>query len=135
MNSKTEIEFKNETHKMIKKWKVSWNKSLYNYKEVIRLFNEQGINEIKQSKGMAKMVKIPAIGDIVYISCNKLRIIKCIVMSDFITDLEEKTDIHNKGTLRHHTNNDTYLKLRIIKTYDNPIYLKGCQRTWCNYSL
>ena len=135
MASKTENEFKNETHKMIKKWKVSWNKSLYNYEEVIRLFNEQGINEIKQSKGMATMVKIPAIGDIVYISCNKLRIIKCIVMSDFITDFKEKTDIHNKGTFRHHTNNDTYLKLRIIKTYNNPIYLKGCQRTWCKYSL
>jgi hypothetical protein len=119
---------------MVQKWKVSWNKSLYNYKEVIRLFNEQGIDEIKQSKGRATMINMPTIGDIVYISCNKLRIIKCVVISDFITDLKEKTDIHNEGIVRYHTDNNTYLKLRIIKTYGDPTYLRGCQRTWCRYS-
>ena len=88
---------------------------------------------ITQSKGLAHMITVPKVSDIVYVSCNKLQIMKCIVITDFIVGLDEQTDQYNIGLNRIHTNNNTYLQMKIIEIFDNPIILKGCQRTWCKY--
>ena len=65
-------------------WKVSWNKNWYNYNQLIDDYNNQRFSGIIcQKKGIAKMKRLPKIKDIVYISCNKFKIMKCIVISDF----------------------------------------------------
>ena len=111
-------------------WRVSWNKDLYNYKGIIQSFKNGKEDTIKQSKGMAKMKQLPKIGDYVYVSCNKLKIMKCKIISDFMIDDAEKSDVNNKGINRIHTYNDTYLKMKIVEVYDEPVIFKGCQRTW-----
>tara|TARA_B100001094_G_C17677307_1_gene551702 strand:+ start:345 stop:593 length:249 start_codon:yes stop_codon:yes gene_type:complete len=80
------------------------------------------------------MKKIPKEGDYVYVSCNKLKIMKCIIISNFMIGEEEKLDLCNSGTPRIHTNNNTYLKMKILEVYDKPIIFKGCQRTWSKYN-
>jgi hypothetical protein len=111
-------------------WKVTWNPKLYNYKKLIDdIQNNRHCGYIKQSKGMANMKVIPQIGDTIFISCNKLKIMKCEVISNFITNKDEKNDPYCEG-IRNHTANDTYLEMKILEIYSNPERLLGCQRTW-----
>jgi len=119
---------------MSKKWRVSWNKNLYDYKCIIELFKKGEQDIIYQSKGGARMINLPKEGDYVYVSCNKLKIMKCIIISNFIVGYEEKTDQCNKGNPRNHTNNNTYLKMKILEVYDDPEDFKGCQITWSKYT-
>ena len=54
------------------KWQVSWNKSKYDYKGLIRDYLEgRHTGFVTNSKGMAKMVLLPQIGDEVFVSCDK----------------------------------------------------------------
>jgi len=117
-------------------WKVSWNKNLYDFQTIIKDFKQGKSDVIHQSKGRAhfKECNLPAIGDTAYVSCNKQKIMKCEVISDFIVGSEEKEDVYNKGKIRKHASNNTYLKMQIIETYDDPQVLRGCQRTWSKYS-
>lgn len=122
---------------MTKTWKVSWNSKLYNYKKLISDF-KNNINSgiIYQSKGRAIMKNLPQINDIVHISCNKQHIMTCIVLTNFIIGgVEQVKDEYNIGDQldRLHSSNNTYLTMKIINIYENPVYLRGCQRTWCTY--
>ena len=63
---------------MVNTWKVSWNKKLYDYNGIIDAFNQIKQDILNQSKGGARMVNLLKIGDYVYVSCNKLNIMKCI---------------------------------------------------------
>ena len=114
-------------------WKLSWNSKFYNYKKLIQDYNNNkhsGI--IFQQKGNAKMVNLPTVDDIVYISCNKLKIMKCKVVSNFTsyyeTTIIDIYDIKIDNKLNNKKNE--YLKLQIIEIYNNPEVLKGNQRTW-----
>lgn len=116
-------------------WRVSWNKNFYDYKKLIRNYKENNTNNIiNQSKGRAKMVKLPQINDYVYVSCDKKKIMKCIIISNFIIGDEENQDPYNIGNPRLHATNNTYLKMQILEVYDDPKpTFKGCQRTWSKY--
>ena len=112
-------------------WQVTWNPKLYNYKKLIDDYqNSRHTGIIKQSKGLANMRLTPKIGDFVYISCDKKKIMKCEIVSEFITNNEEKNDSYNLGSIRNHTENDIFLKMKIIEIYDNPEVMLGYQRTW-----
>ena len=124
---------------MSKTWLLSWNSKFYNYKQLIEDYNNNkhsGI--IFQQKGNARMVHLPEIDDIVYISCDKLKIMKCKVISNFtsynesyITDIY---DIYDVKMTKTSTSNNEYLKIKIIKMYNKPNILKGNQRTWSKYT-
>ena len=114
-------------------WRVSWSKTLYDYQRIIREFREGKTQTIFQSKGRAKMRHLPRPGDIAYVTCAKKRWMKCIVETDFRIGDEEKQDECNIGENRPHTENNTYLKMRIVEVYDDPIELRGVQRTWSRY--
>tara|TARA_B110000114_G_scaffold175450_1_gene205008 strand:+ start:806 stop:1171 length:366 start_codon:yes stop_codon:yes gene_type:complete len=118
---------------MVKSWQVSWNKSIYDYIGIINSYKKNDTDIIYQSKGLAIMKNLPKIDDNVYVSCNKLKIMKCKIISNFIEGVDEKNDVHNEGSSRTHTSNNTYLKMKIIKIYDNPTELIGRQRTWITY--
>jgi hypothetical protein len=116
-------------------WRVSWKESRYDYKQLIEDFRtNRHTGFIKQSKGMAKMRVIPQINDDVYISCNKKKIMRCKVVSNFVENQQEMRDDYHKGpTSTHaHTQNNTFLMLHIIDTYTDPEadFLQGNQRTW-----
>lgn len=115
-------------------WKVSWNKNLYDYKKIIEDYKSGNVLTIKQSKGKGKMINPPFIGDIVFVSCNKQKIMKCEVVSNFVINEEEKNDIYNKGDIRSHSDNNTYLHMNIVEVYDNPEQLNGSQRTWIRFT-
>ena len=125
---------------MSKEWIVHWDKCLYNYKKLINDYknnNHSGI--ILQCKGLAKMVKkIPEIGDYAYVKCNKLRIMKCKIISNFVIGVEEECDKYNIGKKndRQHSTNNEYLAMQIQEIYENPIELRPYgQRTWVTYKL
>ena len=67
-----------------KSWKVTWNKKLYDYEKLIKDFKDEKTIYIYQSKGRATMVNKPKVGHLVYISCNKLKIKKCKVKTNFV---------------------------------------------------
>jgi hypothetical protein len=111
---------------------------------VYRMFQTRKNNGlIPQSKGKAIMVKCPKPGDIVYVSCAKLRILKCEVLTPFLKGTSHQTDKFNinerigRFTItkldRPHTKNKEFLIMKIIEVFDNPIYLRGHQRTWITY--
>ena len=120
---------------MSQTWKLSWNSKFYNYKQLIKDYNNNkhsGI--IFQQKGNARMVCLPKIGDIVYISCDKLKIMKCKVVSNFTLYYESIiTDIYDVKMGNISNNNNEYLKIQIIKIYNKPDIFNGNQRTWSKY--
>ena len=124
---------------MSKNWIVHWNYKLYDYEKLIRDYknnNHSGI--IHQCKGLAKMVKIPKIGDYAYVKCNKLKIMKCKIISNFVIGFEEECDKYNIGKKnnRQHSTNNEYLAMQIVEIYENPIELRHYgQRTWVSYSI
>jgi len=114
-------------------WQVTWQKNIYDYKRLIDDYkNGKHTGFIKTSKGMAKMCVEPKIDDIVYISCNKLKIMKCKVVSNFVENQQEMIDLYHIGNthIHSHTQNNTFLMLQIIEIYDNPEKMNGFQRTW-----
>lgn len=117
---------------MSQTWKLSWNSKFYNYKQLIKDYNKNkhsGI--IFQKKGNARMVHLPKLGDIVYISCDKLKIMKCKVVSNFTSYYESIiTDNYDIKMGNTYNNNNEYLKIQIIKIYNKPDIFNGNQRTW-----
>lgn len=114
-------------------WQVTWHKKKYDYKRVINDYrNGRHTGFIKQSKGMAKMCVEPQIGDDVYISCDKLKIMKCKVVSEFVENEQEmRDDYHIVSTeLLPHTRNNTFLMMQVVEVYDEPERMLGYQRTW-----
>ena len=74
------------------------------------------------------MVNLPSIGDSVFISCNKQKIFKCKVMSNFTTYKEPIDNIYLISDNRIHTTNNTYLKM--LQYYEVSEIFSGNQRTW-----
>ena len=114
-------------------WQVTWNKNLYDYKRVISDYrNGRHTGFIKNSKGMAKMRIEPQIGDDVYISCDKLKIMKCKVVSGFVENEQEiRDDYHTvSAELLSHNRNNIFLMMQIVEVYDEPERMIGYQRTW-----
>ena len=116
---------------VIKEWRVSWNDKLYNYEKLIHDYNNNNHSGIiYQTKGRARMTNLPKISDCVYVSCNKLKIMKCKIISNFVIG-DEKYDIYNIGReLSTMFSTNEYLAMEIQEIYKTPIDLKGCQRTW-----
>jgi hypothetical protein len=112
-------------------WQLTWQKKIYDYKRLISDYrNEAHTGFIKQSKGMAKMRVVPQVGDDVYVSCNKLKVMKCKVVSGFVENERENLDGYCIGSLRLHTHNNVILTLQIVEVYDEPERMLGFQRTW-----
>lgn len=114
-------------------WQVTWNKNLYDYKRVITDYkNGRHTGFIKNSKGMAKMRIEPQIGDDVYISCDKLKIMKCKVVSGFVENEQEMRDDYFIVPIESiaHTRNNIFLMMQIVEVYDEPERMLGYQRTW-----
>jgi TATA-binding protein-associated factor Taf7 len=116
------------------KWQVSWSKAKYDYKRLICDYLEgRHTGFVTNSKGMAKMVVLPQIGDEVFVSCDKKKILKCMVASEFVVNEQygsyDEYSIGEHGT-HPHTHNNTFLMLQIVEVYENPEPLKGFQRTW-----
>ena len=122
---------------MSKNWIVHWNYKLYDYEKLIKDYknkNHSGI--IYQCKGLAKMVKIPKIGDYAYVKCNKLRIMRCKIITNFVIGVEEEYDKYIIGNDRQYATNNEYLAMKIVEIYENPIELRHYgQRTWVSYSI
>ncbi len=115
------------------KWQVSWNAKRYDYKRLIRDYLEGGhTGFVTNSKGMAKMVVLPQIGDEVVVSCDKKKILKCRVASEFVVHEHGAHDEYSIGVpgTSPHTHNNTFLMLQIVEVYENPERLNGFQRTW-----
>lgn len=115
---------------MSSNWQVTWNPKLYNYQKLIQDYHSGKVQTIYQSQGMGKMIYIPQINDLVYISCEKKKIIKCQVLSIFKRGIEQKQDEYNLTTDRKHTHNYKYLEMKIIEVYEKPEPMLGFQRTW-----
>ena len=114
-------------------WQVTWNKNIYDYKRVINDYkNGRHTGFIRQSKGLAKMRVEPQIGDDVYISCDKLKIMKCKVVSGFVENQQEMRDDYHivSSDLLNHTHNNIFLMIQIVEVYDEPERMLGYQRTW-----
>ena len=117
-------------------WQVSWNAKKYDYKRLIHDYqNGRHAGFITNAKGMAKMKVLPQLNDCVYVSCAKKKIMKCRVVSEFISNDTGSTDEYSIGptSSRPHTHNNTFLMLQIVEIYENPEPLNGFQRTWVKY--
>jgi len=113
-------------------WQTTWNPKVYDYKRLIEDYRAGRILEIKNSKGMAKMKKVPQIDDIVYVSCDKKNILRCVVMSEFEETENGGYDEYSIGPRKsiNHSQNNLCLRLKIVEAYDDPILMLGYQRTW-----
>ena len=113
-------------------WQTTWNSKFYDYKRLITDFKEGRVLEIKNSKGIAKMKVVPHIGDLVFVSCDKKKIMACTVISEFEAAEDGGYDeycIETKGSSPHMSNN-TFLRLKITEVYDKCDVMLGQQRTW-----
>ena len=117
-------------------WRVSWNAKLYDYRQVISAFQNGEKSSIYQSKGLAKMKNLPTIGDTVVVTCKGFRRMQCTVTGNFQTAVApspnlEQQDVFNRGEVRRHAENNTYLEMKITHVYpEDTMPLRGNQRTW-----
>ena len=119
----------------VQHWRVSWNAKLYEYEQVIKAFRAGKTSSIYQSKGRAVMRNLPQIGDIVVVTCKGFRRMQCAVTGNFQTVLPpnnlQQHDEFNRGEVRHHAENNTYLEMKITHVYQGKAMpLRGVQRTW-----
>ena len=114
-------------------WKVTWNPKLYDYQRLIHDYRNNHNDIYYQSKGKSRMKNEPRIEDTVYVSCGKLKIMKCVVLTNFSTFDETIIDNYLKydnNEQRPHTDKKIYLQLKIVEIYDDPEEFLGNQRTW-----
>ena len=111
-------------------WQISWNKKIYDYKRLIKDFKDGLTLEVTNSKGMAKMKVLPQINDMVYVSCDKKKIMICKVVTDFTVKENGSYDEYCISSNRQHAQNNTFLTLKIIEVYETPEKMLGFQRTW-----
>ena len=118
-------------------WQTTWNSKLYDYQKLIADFKANRTLEINNSKGLAKMKIVPQIGDIVFVSCDKKKIMTCSVISTFEEDKDGSYDEYCIGPRDTHkySQNNIVLRLKILEVYDNPEVMLGFQRTWVKLSL
>ena len=121
----------------VQHWRVSWNAKLYDYSQAIEAFLDTPAqnSSIYQSKGRAVMRNLPQIGDIVVVTCKGFRRMQCEVTGNFRTVLPpnnlQQHDEFNRGEVRHHAENNTYLEMKITHVYQGKAMpLRGVQRTW-----
>ena len=121
----------------VQHWRVSWNAKLYDYSQAIKAFlvTPAQNSSINQSKGRAVMRNLPKIGDIVVVTCKGFRRMQCEVTGNFRTVLPsnnlQQHDEFNRGEVRHHAENNTYLEMKIRHVYpEDTMPLRGVQRTW-----
>ena len=119
----------------VQHWRVSWNATLYDYSQAIDAFQNCENSCIYQSKGQAVMRNLPTIGDIVVVTCKGFRRMQCTVTGNFQTVLSpnnlQQHDEFNRGEVRSHAENNTYLEMKITHVYpEDTMPLRGVQRTW-----
>ena len=115
-------------------WKVSTNKKFFKYDDARKMFRKNGEFVLAQSRGKAKMVKVPHIGDKVVIVCDKKEVLIGEVISEFMEGTSHRSDecVFSIGGNDNHREIDEYLKIRIIGLGDLS-YNRGVQRTWSQY--
>ena len=103
-------------------WQTTWNSKLYDYQKLIADFKANRTLEVNNSKGLAKMKIVPQIGDIVFVSCDKKKIMTCSVISNFEEDNDGSYDEYCIGPRDTHkySQNNIVLRLKILEVYDNP---------------
>jgi hypothetical protein len=113
-------------------WQTTWNSKLYDYQKLIADFKANRTLEVNNSKGLAKMKIVPHIGDVVFVSCDKKKIMTCSVISNFEEDNDGSYDEYCIGPRDTHkySQNNIVLRLKILEVYDNPDVMLGFQRTW-----
>ena len=87
---------------------------------------------IPQSKGRARMIKVPKINDLVSICCGGKIILRGVVRTQFQMGNLHKTDQYNTGPQRAHEDTE-YLFIYITEVVSKDIKHRGCQRTWIQY--
>jgi signal peptidase I len=117
-------------------WKVSWNKKLVDVEIIREAFMKNDEFTLHQSKGRAKMVKVPKKGDKIVFIYDKREVFEGIVVREF-----------QDGTLHQHqhcfasrSGNENH---RIVKTYATVKITgigsgrsnRGVQRTWSKYRV
>jgi hypothetical protein len=115
-------------------WKVSTNKTLFDYKKARRHFEDNGAYILYQSRGKAHMVKLPQIGDEVVIICGGQEVLRGIVCSNFEEGDEHTAEhcIFSKGGDYNHRAVMEYIQIEITELGDMS-YNRGVQRTWSSY--
>ena len=113
-------------------WKVSTNYKLFDYKKAQDDFNAKKSVKIYQSKGKARMINCPKIGDTVYFSSNK----KEVLIGKVIEEFNEGTlhqqchyNIKPNNKLPYHQELSVYAIIEITSV-GNGQEFKGVQRTW-----
>ena len=115
-------------------WKLSTNKKLFDYELARKAFKKNGSFVLYQSKGRARMVTVPHIGDKVIIVCDKKEVLKGIVRSEFQegTMHQDTACPFSKGGDKNHREKLQYLTIEITGLGDM-VYNRGVQRTWSKY--
>ena len=94
-------------------WQTTWNSKLYDYQKLIADFKANRTLEVNNSKGLAKMKIVPHIGDVVFVSCDKKKIMTCSVISNFEEDNDGSYDEYCIGPRDTHKYSQNNIVLRL----------------------
>lgn len=116
-------------------WKVSTNKSKFDWKGAREHFRTNGELILYQSKGRATMKHIPLVGDEVTIVSDKKEVLKGIVIESFQEGIEHLVGQcpFSKGENNEHRENNNYATIQITSLGDMHPNC-GVQRTWSKYN-
>ena len=111
---------------MATQWQLTWNQKLY------KTSNVKVGDTIYQSKGRARMKRIPKKNDTVIVVSGNEELFEGICISDFMESNLHKIDINNNGTIRKHADCSECIQIKILSKISN-VYRKSNLRTWTIY--
>ena len=121
-------------------WRVVLNRKLWDQEKYIARCKEYPESKyLPQSKGNAKMVKVPSKGDIVYfVLKGKIIMEGCLETDGFIRGDAHRNHSCNIGQIRPHTDNDEYAICKITRGIEDDFVAVAIphtgQRTWQVYN-
>jgi hypothetical protein len=122
----------NQVSSYTMQWQLSWNKSLYDYKRLIRDIKEGESIVIPCSKGNARMKIVPHESDKVFVVCGGQIILEGLVVSEFEQGTSHQQDKYCLGPRRPHASNQWFILVKMMKE-GNRTKKRGFQRTWVRF--
>tara|TARA_Y100000741_G_scaffold99818_1_gene74103 strand:- start:532 stop:882 length:351 start_codon:yes stop_codon:yes gene_type:complete len=110
-------------------WHVSWNKNEYNFEKLIEDFKKKEHNGlIMQEKGLIDEIIEPDVNDTVFISCNNIKILRCIIIS-----INIKCNVRDKYSIKNDSEIKNYNLIKIQQIYNDEMYMKNQKNIWKLY--
>ena len=109
-------------------WKLSWKNTDYDYDKMMDDFRDYKFNGMFLEKESVDININLMKNDIVFISCNNKRLMRCIILETNISCINE--NIYMKNITGENKFFCNHCLLKIQQIYKDPVFMKTSNKLW-----